>query len=305
MSILRAKLAELFFETPLLIHSGKLVAILGALGGRIVDGGVQFDPGVEALDHRAYTNGRPSAGRLGDAVGRAYDRAGALPFDVVNGVAVIPIEGTLVHKGSYVGAESGRTSYEGIQSQVTRAARSPDIKGVVFEVDSFGGQVSGAFETAAAIAKLSKIKPTAAILTDHAESAGLLLAAPARKVFIPQHGTAGSIGAVAIHQDNSGRLAQMGVKVTVIAAGARKAIGNPFEPLAAEDADQWRAGLEKVRSNFARTIAGYRSGRLDEAAAMATEGESYMGSEAVDRGLADAVGDPSEVFDAFIKAVNR
>ena len=42
----------------------------------------------------------------------------------------------------------GETSYEGLQAQVLRAMRNPTIKGVVFEVDSFGGELAGAFETA-------------------------------------------------------------------------------------------------------------------------------------------------------------
>ena len=70
----------------------------------------------------------------------------ALLFAIIDGIALIPIEGTLVHKGAYVGAYSGRTSYEGLQAQVLRAMRNPAIKGVVFEVDSFGGELAGVFE---------------------------------------------------------------------------------------------------------------------------------------------------------------
>jgi ClpP class serine protease len=305
MSLLRAKLAQLVFNTPLLMHPGKVVAALTAIGGRIVEGGVEFDGGIEAIDHRAFGNGRPSVGRLGDAVGREYDRAGALPFDIVDGVAVIPIEGTLVHKGSYVGMASGETSYEGLQAQILRAGRAPNVKGVVFEVDSFGGQVNGAFETASMIARLSQAKPTLAILTDHAQSAGYLLARAARKVIIPQHGSVGSIGAVMAHVDYSAMLAQRGIKVTVLAAGAHKAEGNPYEPLGKDAADRWRAELETIRLNFARAVAGSPGSRLDEASALATEAAGYMGAAAVEARLADAEADPSEAFDAFLNAVNR
>lgn len=305
MSLLRAKLAQLVFNTPLLMHPGKVVAALTAIGGRVVEGGIEFDGAIDAVDHVAFASGRPSAGRLGDGIGRSFDRAGALPFDIVDGVAVIPIEGTLVHKGSYVGMASGETSYEGLQAQIVRAARATNVKGVVFEVDSFGGQVNGAFETASMIARLSKQKPTLAILTDHAQSAGYLLAQAARQVIIPQHGSAGSIGAVMAHVDYSAMLAQRGIKVTLIAAGARKAEGNPYEPLPKDAADRWRADLETIRQNFALAIDASRGPRLDAAAALATEADGYMGSVAVEKGLADASADPNEAFDAFITAVNR
>ncbi|MGA8990672.1 MAG: hypothetical protein WB500_09890 [Rhodoplanes sp.] len=93
-----------------------------------------------------------------------------------------------MHKGAYVGAYSGRTSYEGLQAQVLRAMRNPAIKGVVFEVDSFAGDLAGAFETADLIARLSTEKPTLAILTDHALSAGYLLASAARQIIIQNTG---------------------------------------------------------------------------------------------------------------------
>jgi len=48
-------------------------------------------------------------------------------------------------------------------------------KGVVFEVDSFGGE----------------------LLTDHTLSAAYLLASAARQIIIPEYGRAGSIGALA------------------------------------------------------------------------------------------------------------
>jgi ClpP class serine protease len=115
------------------------------------------------------------------------DDSGRPPFAIIDGVALIPIEGTLVHKGAYVGAYSGTTSYEGLQAQVLRAMRNPAVKGVVFEVDSFGGELAGAFETADLIARLSAEKPTLAILTDHALSAGYLLASAARQIIIPEH----------------------------------------------------------------------------------------------------------------------
>jgi ClpP class serine protease len=166
--ILRPELAARVFNTPLLMHPGKLDAALAGIGERIVDGGVVLQNAGERIDHIAFEHGHPLAGRIGDKVGRMLDNSGRQPFAIIDGVAIIPIEGTLVHKGAYVGAYSGRTSYEGLQAQVLRAMRNPAVKGVVFEVDSFGGELAGAFETADLIARLSAEKPTLAILTDHA-----------------------------------------------------------------------------------------------------------------------------------------
>jgi signal peptide peptidase SppA len=303
--ILKTRIAQRAFNTPLLMHPGKAVAALSAVGGRIVEGGLQFPDGIAPVDHVAFENGRPSAGTVGDGLGRAYDRSGRYPFDMLNNVAIIPIEGTLVHKGSFVGMSSGETSYEGIQAQVLRAMRSDQVRGVAFEVDSYGGEVSGAFETADMIAALSKLKPTLAILTDHAYSAGYLMAAAARQVIVPETGGAGSIGVVMMHVDYSQALAEKGLKVTFIYSGDHKVEGNGFEPLPDDVKAKWQKELDTSRDLFADAVGRFRGSRLTAKAALATEAAVYRGSDAVSVGLADAVGHGSDAFNAFIRAVNN
>jgi ClpP class serine protease len=303
--ILRAEIAQRIFDTPLLMHEGKLIAAMTAVGGRIVEGGMHFDGSFDLVDHTAFEGGRPSLGRLGDRLGRAYERAGETPYDVIESVAVIPVEGSLVHKGAYVGMSSGRTSYQGLQTQVRRAQRDDRVKAAVFEVDSYGGEASGAFETADMIAQLSRMKPTIAILTDHAYSAGYLLASAARQIVAPANGGAGSIGAVAMHADLSKKLEKDGITVTVLAAGKHKSEGNPFQPLPDDVKARSLARLESSRGIFAEAVGRFRGSRFNKAAALQTEADSYTGVEAAEIGMIDAVGSPSEAFDAFIAEINR
>jgi ClpP class serine protease len=181
--------AQRVFDTPLLIDAGKAEAFALGLGARICGETIELSGGLGALDHVAGE--QPLMGRVGDRLGRAYEAARVAPYDRLDGVAIIPIEGTLVQKGAYVGAMSGRTSYQGIQTQVRMAARDPEVKGVVLEVDSMGGEAAGAFDTADMIAELSAQKPTLAILTSIAASAGYLLASAARQIVMPAEGLAG------------------------------------------------------------------------------------------------------------------
>ncbi len=243
------------------------------------------------------------AGRLSDRVGAAYDQAGRLPYDRVGNVAVIPIEGSLVHKGAYVGQSSGVTSYQGIQTQIIRAARDPSVRGVVFEVDSFGGEVSGAFDTADMIAGLSKMKPTLAILTDHAASAGYLLAAPSRQIVIPPTGIAGSIGVITMHADLSRKLDNEGITVSILASGKHKADGHPAAPLAEDVRKETLGRLDGARQQFAEAVGRYRGNRLTASAAMATEAAVYTGADAVRAGLADVAASPAEAFAQFVQAI--
>lgn len=305
MTVLMTEVATRVFNTPLMMHEGKAIAALSAIGGRIVDGGVEFAGGIEPIYHVAFENGRPSAGRLSNRVGAAYEAAGRRPYDMHENVAVIPIEGTLVHKGAYVGASSGRTSYQGLQAQIRAAANDPKVKGVVFEVDSFGGEVAGAFETADMIHALSAMKPTLSILTDHAASAGYLLASASRQIIMPEHGMAGSIGVITMHADYSGALEKQGVKVTVLSAGKHKAEGSPYAALPEDVANRMLSGLNAARESFAAAVGKYRGKRFSASAAMATEAATYRGSEAVAIGMADATSHAIPALDAFVVNVNR
>lgn len=305
MTILRAELAGRIFNTTLLMDGQKALTILSAIGGRIVDGGVVLPDSFSAVDHVAFAPERTTMGRIGDRLGRAIDQRGGAPYDVIENIAIIPIEGTLVHKGGYVGSSSGRTSYQGLQTQVVRAARDDRVKGVVFEVDSFGGEAAGAFETADMINQLSSVKPTLSILTDFAFSAGYLMASAARSIVMPENGGAGSIGAVTMHADLSGKLEKDGIKVTVLAAGARKADGNPFGPLPPEVAERSLARLEAGRQTFAAAVGRYRGKRFTKEKALATEADSYTGNEALGLGLVDGLGHGNEAFDLFVKEINR
>lgn len=303
--ISRPEIAARLFNTPLALDAGKAAAIVDALGSRIFDANPIVVVNAEAIDHNSFANGRPSAGRLGDKTGRSYDRDRVPVYDMVGNIAVIGVEGTLVHKGNYVGASSGRTSYQGLQAQIVRAGRDPIVRGVVFEVDSFGGEVAGLFETARMLANLSKEKATLAILTDHALSAAYALASGARQIVMPKHGSIGSIGAISLHADISGSLEKNGVKVTVLRAGKRKAEANPYEPLSDEAGAAALQNLERTRDSFAELVGRNRGVRFTKTKALETEAAAFDGVDAVKIGLADAVGDANSAFNAFVSEMAK
>jgi capsid assembly protease len=299
------RICNLMFDQPHLYHPGKAETLVRALGPRLTGLPIRVVNGEGGVEHTAFANGRPSAGILGDRLGRAYDRHDVIPFQVIDNIAVIPIEGTLVQKGAWIGQSSGETSYQGLMTQVSRAATRAGIKGAVFEIDSFGGMVNGAFETAAAMRALSKQMPTVAILTDYAYSAGYLLASQARQIIMPEFGGTGSVGVVTMHADWSRALEMEGIDVTFIFSGKHKVDGNPYEPLPEDVAQQLQAVVDAMRDRFAAEVGKGRGKRFTKADAMKTEAQTYSAKDAVDLGLVDAIGDPLQAFDAFIREVNR
>jgi len=240
------------------------------------------------------------AGVLRERIRNHYDRHETL-HRTEGGVAVIEVEGTLVDKGAYLGQSSGETSYEGLSIQVADALADDSIKGVVFEIDSPGGLVSGAFELAEEIFALSQAKPTIAILTPNACSAAYLLSGGCRAIVLPETGYAGSIGVISAHVNATKAAEKAGYEFTLFGAGIKKGDGHPFVEPRDGYFEERRAESEALRELFAETVARYRSHAIDKDAILATEAGLYRGQAAVDVGLADAVAPPKEAFAAFVK----
>ena len=191
------------------------------------------------------------------------------------------------------------TSYEGIAAQVAAAAEDPAMRGIALEIDSFGGEVAGVFDLADAIRAARARKPVQAFVAEAALSAGYALASQADRIVVPRTGEVGSIGVVVMHADWSAALAEGGVKVALIHAGARKVDGNPFAPLPEEVRATLQAEVEGLRDLFAATVAAGRGARLSAEAARATEARVYRGAAAVAAGLADQVADLRTAFAGF------
>lgn len=239
---------------------------------------------------------------FGNDLAQRHQRNGNQPYAVVDGIAVIEIAGTLVHRGAWIGQSSGLTSYEGIAAQLQAALADPGIRGIALDIDSFGGEVAGAFDLADRIRVARAQKPIHAFVAEHALSAGYVLASQADRIILPRTGAVGSIGVVALHTDMSGALDQKGIAVTLIHAGAHKVDANPYQPLPEAVHDQMQRELEVVRLLFAETVAAGRGNRLTHTAALATEAAVFRGTDAIAAGLADEVADPITAFRSFAAA---
>ena len=296
------QIAQRVFNIPLMVDPAKALAFLTGLGPRITGRDITFEGPEIAADDQASATLPARASLFCDDLTNRQARNGGQPFAVVEGIAVIEIAGTLVHRGAWIGQSSGLTSYEGIAAQLQAAVTDPAIRGIALDIDSFGGEVAGAFDIADRIRAARQVKPVQAFVADHALSAAYALASQADRIILPRTGAVGSIGVVAMHSDMSGALDQKGIAVTLIHAGARKVDANPYQPLPEAVRDRIAGELEDLRRLFAETVAEGRGQRLDTQRALGTEAAVFRGEAAVFAGLADEVADPVTAFRAFAAA---
>jgi ClpP class serine protease len=222
-----ARIAQRAFNTPLMVEPSKALAFLSGLGPRIAGQEITFHGGDLAETDVVHAALPAHASLIGGETASHNLEIEDRPFALIDGIAVIEIAGTLVHRGAWIGQSSGLTSYEGIAVQIDAAVTDPQVRGIALEIDSFGGEVAGAFDLADRIRKAREIKPVHAFVAEHALSAGYALASQADHITLPRTGAVGSIGVVTLHTEMSGMLEQKGVTVTLVHAGAHKTDANP------------------------------------------------------------------------------
>lgn len=222
------------------------------------------------------------------------------PFAYADGMAFIPITGLLINR--YRWSWSFLTGYNAIREQLQAALDDSDVKGIVFDVNSGGGQVVGCFELATDIRESRAIKPSVAVVDAFSYSAAYALASSASRVVVTPSGEVGSIGALITHFDYSKMMDEVGVKVSLIHSGSHKVDGNPYEKLSREDVAMFQKSVDEKRKEFVDLVALNRS--LDTQVVYDTEAASFTAEEALALGLVDAIEPPTQAVTAFFNELS-
>jgi signal peptide peptidase SppA len=303
------RIAAQFYNRPLLVMPSTASAISAFLlsrlaagrgGGERNDGGQSrqyFEPTLHAdgsLEGHAPRTGRfygewPVDESSGGRRPAPYRRT-------AEGVAIITAVGEFVNRGAWIGASSGLVSYEGFKFQVRKAAEDPKVSSIILDIESPGGEAIGAFEAAAMVREAAKQKNVVAVVNGMAASAAYAIASGARRIVTMPTGISGSIGVVVMHLDIAKWLEDEGLKPTLIFAGAHKVDGNPFEALPSDVRADLQREVSSFYDQFLQTVALGRPS-LSEENARATQARVYKGQDAVEAGLADAVGTFEDVLD--------
>lgn len=283
------QIASRVLNTPLLLEPGYARVFFSALASRLGITQLQDAEGQVLTGQKIRMSAESFSG------GRERDR----PYQVVDGVAVLPVSGSLVHKFGYLRPFSGMTGYDGIMHRVLEALGDPQVKGVLLDMHTPGGEVSGCFDTAASLRAQAEQagKPLWSLCYDMNCSAGMALASAASRRLVTQTGYAGSVGVVMAHASYEDYLEQEGIKVTLIHSGAHKTDGNPYEDLPGEVLERFQADTDTLRHQFAALVA--RNLGMTTEAVLATEAAIYRGQAAIDVGFADALVNGHEAIAEF------
>lgn len=214
-------------------------------------------------------------------------------------VAVVPVRGTLVHKGGFMDAESGMVGYNWILEQLRAAKDDSDIKGIFMPWDSGGGETAGMFAAAEEIASMSAAeggKPIYSYLDERACSAAYVLASAGDKIYGRRESMGGSIAALCNMVDKSKAFEKMGLKPIVVRAtwADLKAKGQPGEEIDAELVVKMREIVDHASDQVAEFVAAMRG--IPEKAIRDLRGEVFLAEDLLELGLIDGIASEQEAW---------
>jgi signal peptide peptidase SppA len=259
------------------IRPEKLTEIVGALAFKCA-GGVYSAEEIQARI------GTPSAGLR--STGKA--------------VAVVPIRGTIAHRGGGMGMASGGTSTEAIAEMFRTAMADEQVGTILFDVDSPGGTVTGVPELAAEIFAARGQKRMVSMVNGLAASAAYWLASQADEIVSIPSGESGSIGVFMAHQDLSAALEKEGIKVTVVRAGKHKAEMLPFAPLSEESLSFLQGRVDGAYKQFVADVARGRGVTPEQVREGYGEGRALVGKDAKASGLIDRIATPEATLGRLV-----
>ena len=291
-------IASMAFNEPLLLEPAYARVFFCALAGQL--GITRLTDTVSGVTLGAEQMAEPLA-LFGDD--DDMEPKPARSYQVTNGIAVLPVSGTLVSKTHALQPYSGMTGYNGIIARLQQAISDPGVDGILLDMDTPGGMVAGAFDCADIIARMRDIKPIWALANDMNCSAGQLIASAASRRLVTQTARTGSIGVMMAHSNYGAALKTSGVEVTLIYSGDHKVDGNPYEKLPKEVRADFQARIDATRQMFAEKVAGYTG--MSVQAVLDTEAAVFSGQESVDNGLAEQLVNNMDALNVMRDAINK
>ena len=165
-----------------------------------------------------------------------------------------------------------------------------NASGVIVDIGSPGGTVTGSERVYKALRRLSAKKPTVAVVEDLAASGAYIAALGTDHIVAEDNSLVGSIGVLFQFPNFSGALDKIGVKVETIKSSPLKASPNGFEPTSPEAKAAIDALVVDTYGWF-KDLVKSRRGMSDAQLGVVDDGRVFTGRQGLALHLVDGLGD--------------
>jgi len=203
---------------------------------------------------------------------------------VRDGVADIPVSGPIFRYANVFTEISGATSIAQLATDFRVAMDNPDVKAIILNMDSPGGQVTGTAEFSEMVFKARGKKPVVAYVDGMAASAAYWIASAADRVVAGKTSEVGSIGVIGTVMDDSPK-AGSGAYRFISSQSPNKRI----DPTSDEGAAKIQSRIDQLAQTFIEDVARNRGVSADDVVANFGGGSVVLPADALAAGMIDEI----------------
>lgn len=175
-----------------------------------------------------------------------------------------------------------------VLSDIEKAKKDENIKGVLFVVDSPGGAVSPSVEVAYAIKELKELKPVVTYASGTIASGSYYASIWSDKIIANPGSMVGSIGVIMQGFEASELLDKLGLKTQTVKAGKYKESGTPTRKWTAYEEEQLKSVIDDTYNMFISDVASARNLKIENHTSFA-DARIFTSKQAKEVGLIDEV----------------
>ena len=203
------------------------------------------------------------------------------------GILTVPVAGPLMNRGTFMDADCGAQSYTNLTNGLVAGVENPNVRGILLDLDTPGGEAGGMFSFGETIRDIAKAKPVWGVANSLAASAGYAIGCSCDRLYASRDAFVGSIGVVVQHVDIKEAAEKAGIAVTYLFKGAHKVDGHMFGGLTESARAEFEKRISAIYDEFVEFVAEGRG--MTEKAVRQTEARIYLANEAKELGLIDGV----------------
>jgi signal peptide peptidase SppA len=209
-------------------------------------------------------------------------------------VSVVRLSGAI---GAVLPLRAG-LSIAAVAPMLERAFAMPGSRAVAVVVNSPGGSAAQShliFRRIRALADEKKL-PVLVFVEDAAASGGYMIACAGDEIFADPASIVGSIGVVSASFGFDRLIERFGIERRLHTAGENKAMLDPFRPEDPKDVERLKRLQARIHEVFVDLVRTRRGTRLKTENGELFSGAFWVGTEALELGLVDGLGDVRTVL---------
>lgn len=212
---------------------------------------------------------------------------------VREGIGIVPLQGPTFKRANLFTAVSGATSYEIVLRDIHAMIESPEVKAILLNIDSPGGEANGCAELADHIYNARQLKPIYAYVGGLGASAAYWIASSCSKIYASETALLGSIGVQSLvrSKEKSGEISF----VSSVSPNKNR------DPGTEKGATEVQRTVDDLGAIFVQKIARNRGVSPETVLEKFGQGSVFIGDKSLEKGMIDEISS----FEGAIMSIAR